>query len=179
LGFHFLGTPWGTLSLPFPVWRRQEPFRRSRGAIRRQSEQGERKRGGNGHIQTRSEIRPWDLCGIRPSTEGMVQRYVPNWDSRRQKKKGSAQRKEFSFTICLSRNMGVCALEIADIRGERTAFRAVDVQIAEYISDRSDQRETTSEMFDERYPGRLKKHMPLAFGEKPEEGNKDYLYRQP
>ncbi|RLB35014.1 MAG: hypothetical protein DRH20_11495 [Deltaproteobacteria bacterium] len=75
--------------------------------------------------------------------------------------------------------MGVCALEIADIRGERTAFRAVDVQIAEYISDRSDQRETTSEMFDERYPGRLKKHMPLAFGEKPEEGNKDYLYRQP
>jgi hypothetical protein len=109
---------------------------------------------------------PGTYAKARPGATEMAETYIREWEQARFKKKKAALEEKRPFTICLSRKIGVGALEIADLLGKKIGFRVVDRQIVEHIAAHADLREKTVELFDEKYPGKVKEFLALAFGEK-------------
>jgi len=68
--------------------------------------------------------------------------------------------------ICISRNIGVGALEIAGIAGELLGFQVLDREIIKKISCSAGLSRQSIQTFDERYPGRLKSLMCQILGER-------------
>jgi cytidylate kinase len=58
--------------------------------------------------------------------------------------------------ICLSRGIGVGALEVAEFLSERTGYRVIDREIMEYMANDSTLTEKIIEFYDERVPGRMR-----------------------
>ena len=56
-------------------------------------------------------------------------------------------------TICISRNIGVGAIEVGEILSERFGFEMLDSEIIEQISNSTALSRQSIETFDERYPG--------------------------
>jgi cytidylate kinase len=73
---------------------------------------------------------------------------------------------EYPPTICISRKLGVGAVEIADLAAEKIGYRVVDQQILQHIATNASLSEKTVAIFDERYPGKIGELVTLAFGEK-------------
>ena len=69
-------------------------------------------------------------------------------------------------SICLSRKIGIGALEVADILAERLQYVVVDRQIIEHIAGNAVLSRKTVEVFDERYPGKMTEFKNFLFGEK-------------
>ncbi|MFH2064325.1 MAG: cytidylate kinase-like family protein [Pseudomonadota bacterium] len=69
-------------------------------------------------------------------------------------------------SICLSRKIGIGALEIADLLAERLHYVVIDRQIIEYIASNAELSQKTVEVFDERYPGKMNEFKNFLFGEK-------------
>lgn len=93
--------------------------------------------------------------------------YVREWDEARVEKKGKDfGLVEFPATICISRKLAAGAVEIADIAAEKIGYRVVDQQILQHIATSSRLSKKTVAIFDERYPGKLRELVNLAFGEK-------------
>jgi len=68
--------------------------------------------------------------------------------------------------ICISRNIGVGALEIAGALGEMLNLPVLDREIIKKISCSADLSRQSIETFDERYPGKLKELMCQVLGER-------------
>jgi cytidylate kinase len=68
--------------------------------------------------------------------------------------------------ICISRNIGVGALEIAGILGEMLDLQVLDREIIRKISCSADLSRQSIETFDERYPGKLKEWVGKVIGER-------------
>jgi len=68
--------------------------------------------------------------------------------------------------ICISRNIGVGALEIAGIIGEMLGLQVMDRQILEKIACSANLSRSSIKTFDERYPGILKELMCQILGER-------------
>ena len=105
----------------------------------------------------------------RPSTAQLIERYAKRWEMRRleiQKKAKKIVETPIPPTICISRKIGVGALEVADLVGEALGLRVVDRDIIEQIATESNLSQRTVAMFDERYPGWREEFMALLFGEK-------------
>ncbi len=58
--------------------------------------------------------------------------------------------------ICLSRGIGVGALEVAEFLSERTGYRVIDKEIMEYMAKDSTLTEKIIEFYDERVPGKMR-----------------------
>lgn len=58
--------------------------------------------------------------------------------------------------ICLSRGIGVGALEVAEFLSERTGYRVIDKEIMEYMAEDSTFTEKIIEFYDERVPGKMR-----------------------
>ncbi|MCM2285181.1 MAG: cytidylate kinase-like family protein [Desulfobacula sp.] len=58
--------------------------------------------------------------------------------------------------ICLSRGIGVGALEAAESLSERTGYRVIDREIMEYMAKDSTLTEKIIEFYDERVPGKMR-----------------------
>ncbi len=69
-------------------------------------------------------------------------------------------------TICISRNIGVGAIEVAEILGDLLGFQVLDRELIEQIANASSLSRQSIETFDERYPGRLKELMCKILGER-------------
>lgn len=69
-------------------------------------------------------------------------------------------------SICISRNIGVGAIEVAEILGEQLGFRMFDREIIEEISNLSALSRQSIETFDERYPGRIRELMGMILGDR-------------
>ena len=68
--------------------------------------------------------------------------------------------------ICLAREIGAGALEVADRLAQKIGWKVVDREILEHIAHNAHLSEKTVSLFDERYPGRITEFMAMAFGEK-------------
>jgi cytidylate kinase len=102
-----------------------------------------------------------------PSAPERASRYIREWDEKRIEKRGKEpERVEFPATICISRKLGVGAVEIADIVAGKIGYRVVDQQLLQHIATQARLSEKTVAIFDERYPGKLRELVTLAFGEK-------------
>jgi len=68
--------------------------------------------------------------------------------------------------ICISRNIGVGAIEVGEMLSRRLGFPVLDRQIIEQISSSADLSSQSIETFDERYPGRIKELMCTILGDR-------------
>lgn len=102
----------------------------------------------------------------RQGAANLANRYIQEWEDRRHKPKGQGIRPDMPPAICFSRKIGVGALEVADILGEKIGYRVVEREVLEHIAREADLSEQTVALFDERYPGRMAEFLSLAFGEK-------------
>jgi cytidylate kinase-like protein len=97
----------------------------------------------------------------------LIGQWIQEWETKRLdaiKKKEVESR--VNNCISFSRKIGVGALEIADLVGEKTGMRVVDREILEHIANDSDLKKTTVDFFDERHPGVLNNFASMLFGEK-------------
>jgi cytidylate kinase len=97
----------------------------------------------------------------------MANKYIREWEEKhRTTKVGKIETVEYPPTICISRKLGIGAVEIADLVAQKTGYRVVDHQILQHIATNASLSEKTVSMFDERYPGKISELVNLAFGEK-------------
>lgn len=81
---------------------------------------------------------------------------------------------ELSNTICLSRQIGVGALGIAELLGQKLGYFVADREIVTQIARNGYYSRRTVELFDERYPGKMNELMSKFFSVKSFDF-KDYL----
>lgn len=103
----------------------------------------------------------------RMNTDQLASKWIHEWETTRLveiKKKELASR--VNNCISFSRKIGVGALEIADLLGQKTGLRVVDREILEHIANNSDLSRKTVDFFDERHPGVMSNFGAMLFGEK-------------
>jgi cytidylate kinase len=110
---------------------------------------------------------PGTYPNLRPSAPEMANRYIREWEGKRHgPKEKETHAVEYPPTICISRKLGIGAVEIADLVAEKIGYRVVDQQILQHIATNASLSQKTVSMFDERYPGKIAELVTLAFGEK-------------
>ncbi|SPD73920.1 putative cytidylate kinase [uncultured Desulfobacterium sp.] len=102
----------------------------------------------------------------RPGAEEIADKCIREWEGKKIEDKKKKAKEVIYPTICFSREIGVGALEVADILGEMLGYRVVDRQLIEHISKEARLSEKTVNIFDERYPGKLNECLTYLFGEK-------------
>jgi cytidylate kinase len=114
-----------------------------------------------------SKYVPGTYAKPKPSVSELASRYVREWEEKRlERKPKGPQAVEFPPTICISRKLGIGAMEVANRVAERTGYRVVDHLLLQHIATQASLSEKTVEIFDERYPGKIAEFVTLAFGEK-------------
>ncbi len=103
------------------------------------------------------------ISGWPGSAEG-ANRFFSKWELQKKDVKEKPLKKTPS--ICFSRKIGVGALEIAVILGEKINYRVVDREILEHIANKANLSEQTAAYFDERYPGKISELLAFLFGQK-------------
>ena len=101
-----------------------------------------------------------------PNGMKLAETKMRDWERQRQGRRAAADTATLAPTICISRKIGVGALEIADLVAERIDYRVVDREILEHIANHAELREKTVAFFDEKYSGRMAEFITLLFGEK-------------
>jgi cytidylate kinase len=103
----------------------------------------------------------------KPSAPEMANRYIREWEEKRRgPKEKEIHAVEYPPTLCISRKLGIGAVEVADLVAQKIGYRVVDQQILQHIATHASLSEKTVSIFDERYPGRIAELVTLAFGEK-------------
>jgi cytidylate kinase len=110
---------------------------------------------------------PGTYAKKRPEAGRVAAQYVQEWESRRQKlaKKQGAPT-EIPPCICLSRKIGVGALEVADLLSKKLHLRVADREILECMSGETQLDRDTVKFYDELYPGKTVELSALLFGKK-------------
>jgi cytidylate kinase len=78
--------------------------------------------------------------------------------------KDQTEKARVNNCICISRKIGVGALEIADLVAERTGLHVIDREILEYIANDTNLKQTAIDSFDERHPGVMNNIGAMVFG---------------
>jgi cytidylate kinase len=110
---------------------------------------------------------PGTYAKKRPEAGKVAAQYVREWESRRQKllqQKGVPT--EIPPCICLSRKIGVGALEVADLLSKKLHLRVADREILEHMSGSTQLDKETVKFYDELYPGKTVELSALLFGKK-------------
>jgi cytidylate kinase len=110
---------------------------------------------------------PGTYAKKRPDAGRVAAQYVQEWEIRRQKllkKKGASA--EIPPCICLSRKIGVGALEVADVLSKKLNMRVADREILEHMSGETQLDKETVKFYDELYPGKTVELSALLFGKK-------------
>lgn len=103
---------------------------------------------------------------LRPSATKLADRYIREWEEKRLEMEQKEPQPDLPATICISRKIGVGALEIADILAEKIGSRVIDREIVEHIANQAKLSQKTVALFDEQYPGEIGELLSLAFREK-------------
>jgi hypothetical protein len=109
---------------------------------------------------------PGTYVRARPNATELANIFFREWEDRRKEGSETPMRQVFPPTICVSRQIGACAAEVAEIVARRIGFRVADKEIIEYIANEGKLSEKTVSYFDQRYPGKLAELLSMAFGEK-------------
>ena len=90
---------------------------------------------------------------------------VKKWEREQAERK---KLKDFSLKhcICLSRGVGVGALEVAGFLSEMTGYRVIDKEIIEHMTKDSSLTEKIIEFYDERVPGKMSELLEMLSIEK-------------
>jgi len=115
-----------------------------------------------------SEIKykPGDYGKKRLSAAAWADINVKNWNQATEKTSKKGPVDGMFPCICFSRQIGVGALNIADLLAERLPFRVVDREIIEFMATEKDLSQKAVEYFDERYPGIMSELFTMLISEK-------------
>ena len=100
----------------------------------------------------------------RPKVYDIVERAFKDWQ-KEQVAKGKKRTKKYPM-ICFSRNIGVGALEVADILGKKIGYRIIDREILEHIVTREHLDKKLEAFIDERCPSEIEDILAMLFGER-------------
>ncbi len=102
----------------------------------------------------------------RQTAEQWVEAYFKKWAQDQARKKQEPSPAGILPSICFSRQIGVGALQIADVLAQLIPFRVVDRQIMEHMARDASLSMKLIEMFDEHYPGRMNELFTMLTSEK-------------
>jgi len=95
-----------------------------------------------------------------------VDGYIKKWSKDQTDKKQALAKLSVRPSICFSRQIGVGALEIADLLSEIIHFRVVDKEILEVMTKDANLSQKIIEFYDERYPGKTSELFSMLTSEK-------------
>lgn len=98
--------------------------------------------------------------------EQLAEKYFSDLKARYIEKQKEKDLPEFFPCICLSRKIGVGAVEVADIIGRVKEYPVMDREILVYIAQQTKLSEKAVAYFDERYPGRMDEFLKYLFTDK-------------
>lgn len=100
----------------------------------------------------------------RMSAAEWANAYIKKWE---QDRKTAGETSPLPFPmVCISRQIGVGALEVADVLAKIIGYRVVDREIIEHMSRDTRISEAAIKIFDERYPGWASEFFTMLTGEK-------------
>ena len=92
--------------------------------------------------------------------------YIKKWSKENADKKQEKEKPFIPYSICFSRQIGVGALEIADLLAEIIHYRVVDREILEHMAQDTNLAQKAIEFYDERYPGKMSELFSMLISEK-------------
>jgi len=92
--------------------------------------------------------------------------YFKKWSKEKADKKQEMKKPSIPYSICFSRQIGVGALEIADLLAEIIHYRVVDREILEHMAKDTNLAQKVIEFYDERYPGKMSELFSMLISEK-------------
>jgi len=102
-----------------------------------------------------------------PAASVLAAQYIQEWEKQRIAKSRKAPApKSIPAAICISRKIGIGAVQIADLAAKKLDCRVIDRQILDHIASEGNLKEKTIRYFDERYPGKINEFAKLLTGEK-------------
>ncbi|RZB38506.1 MAG: hypothetical protein SRB2_00254 [Desulfobacteraceae bacterium Eth-SRB2] len=121
-----------------------------------------------GNYMNNIEYFPGIYAHKKPGAAELADRYVRKWNKEQKKMETEdIQPSKLLPIICLSRIIGVGAVEIADILAKKIGYRVVDRQILEHITNEIRLSNITTASFDRRYPEKISEYLSRLFNEKP------------
>jgi len=117
-------------------------------------------------VRDRIKYVPGTYAVKKSNPSEIAGRYIWEWEQKRSKMPKEKPRQEMPPAICFSREIGVGALEVADILAKKTGFHVHDKSILSYIAQEANIREQTVAIFDEIYPGKTNEILWYLVSEK-------------
>lgn len=102
----------------------------------------------------------------RMSSVDWANAYVKKWSKDEAVKKKEMEKPPVLYSVCFSRQLGVGALEIADILSGIIDYRVVDREILEHMAKDANLTQKLIEFYDERYPGKMSELFSMLTSEK-------------
>ena len=102
----------------------------------------------------------------RQTPDEWVDAYFKKWAQDEARRQKDLENSRVFPSICFSRKIGVGALEIADLLSQILSFRVVDRELIERMARDASLSMKLIELFDQRYPGRLKELFAMLSREK-------------
>ncbi len=116
----------------------------------------------------KTDYKPGDYGKKRMSAAQWADVHAKQWGHTSGLRAGEIEQPEKGAfpCICVSRQIGVGALEIADLLSEKIACRVIDREILEYMAKEKNLSEKSVAYFDERYPGLMSELFSMLISEK-------------
>ncbi|GAB6097241.1 hypothetical protein JCM14469_34950 [Desulfatiferula olefinivorans] len=111
-----------------------------------------------------SDYKPGDYGKPRVTPTDWINAHIRQWTSEHPPHKKTSG--AMPPTVCISRKIGVGALAVADHLSTRINYKVVDRQVLEHMVADGHLSEKTVNIFDERYPGKMREFAALLFAEK-------------
>lgn len=110
---------------------------------------------------------PGTYARPKPNAAQLAEEHIQGWLKKQPKiKPMPLETAQIRPAICLSRKIGVGALEIADLVAEKLNYYVADRELLDYMAKNKKISKQTIEFFDERYPGKISELAALLFGER-------------
>lgn len=102
----------------------------------------------------------------RPSAAEWADRYIKKYAQDEADKKQTDKKPDILSSVCFSRQIGVGALEIADLLSGMIHYRVIDRELLEHMAKDANMSQKMIEFYDERYPGRASELFSMLISEK-------------
>ncbi|MBT6338419.1 MAG: cytidylate kinase-like family protein [Desulfobacula sp.] len=102
----------------------------------------------------------------RMSASAWTEACINKWSREHSDRRQEHEKPELLYSVCFSRQIGVGALEIADLLSEIIHYRVVDREILEHMANDANLAQKAIEFYDERYPGKMSELFSMLISKK-------------
>jgi cytidylate kinase len=117
-------------------------------------------------ISEETSYKPGYYGKKRLSVAAWTDANIKEWNKNQADKKQDEKTPATYHNICFSRQIGVGALEIADLLSEIIHYRVIDREILEHMAQDTNLTQKIIEFYDERYPGKMSELFSMLINEK-------------